>query len=277
VKQIPSWSSTATVTVAESAGGVLATIDPLANLVRAGVSPWPPAELLQKLYGSDRWRGKTDEDDRVVREALGHYSDLQSLNSEDAITWSFLGPLIYGPPAWRLYFAAEVFEALGFPKPSNVSIWLWRRIPHPEKPSSTGGPEVDFGIQSEQAIVLGEAKWNSQLGTGQGVAGNRSQLDLRLAYCSGQGKRALPSTHHWAVLGVGRTADVVGDTTICPDATVQNISWSDLISFMPSELRPELAAYVAWKERHSSGRSNKRMEPPRGGLGPRLIRDRSNA
>ena len=95
MKQIPDWAAAATVTVAESAGGVLATIDPFANLLRAGVSPWPPSELLQKLYGSDRWRGKTEEDDRLARAALGHYSDLQSLNSEDAITWSFFGPLIY--------------------------------------------------------------------------------------------------------------------------------------------------------------------------------------
>ena len=87
MKKIEHWIGTTTIDVAESAGGVLATLDPLANLVRAGVPFWPAPELIQKLYASGRWRGKTEEDDREVRRCLGHYCDLQSLNSEDAITW----------------------------------------------------------------------------------------------------------------------------------------------------------------------------------------------
>ena len=101
MKQIKDWTGSKTVEVAESAGGVLATLDPLANLVRSSLQLWPLPELIQKFYASDRWRGKTEEDDRAVRRCLGHYCDLQSLNSEDAITWSFFGPLIYGPASWR--------------------------------------------------------------------------------------------------------------------------------------------------------------------------------
>src|SRR5512137_2876272 len=144
MREIEHWSGTGTVTVAESAGGTLATIDPLANLVRGGVSPWPAPELLQKLYASERWVGKTDVDDGSARASLGHYCDLQSLNSEDAITWSFLGPVIYGSRADRLQFVAALLGRLGLSAPTNATVWLWRRIPHPEKPASNGGPELDF-------------------------------------------------------------------------------------------------------------------------------------
>ena len=64
--QIEHWSRQGLIEVAESAGGVLATLDPLANLVRANVPLWPAPELIQKLYASDRWRGKTEQDDRAV-------------------------------------------------------------------------------------------------------------------------------------------------------------------------------------------------------------------
>ena len=265
MQDIEHWNRTQSLRVAESAGGVLATLDPLANVVRAGTRPWPPPELVQKLYASDRWRGKTDEDDRVVRDCLGHYCDLQSLNSEDAITWSFFGPLIYGPNAWREQFASHLFQALGLSTSSLVALWLWRRIPHPEKPASTGGPEIDFGIHCERALVLGEAKWNSQIGSGQGVAGNRTQLDLRVAYCTGLGLKALPSIERWVVLGVGRATDVL-DRELTTEAMVRNLSWMDLVAFMPSELRAELSQYVAWKEKYSSKRPNKRLQPSAAGV-----------
>ena len=257
MREVEHWMQTRSIRVAESAGGVLATLDPLENLVRGGASPWPPPELLQKLYASDRWRGKTPEDDASVRSCLGHYCDLQSLNSEDAITWSFFGPLIYGPATWREDFATKLLKTIGFPAPSAVALWLWRRIPHPEKPASTGGPEIDFGLQTDRSLILGEAKWNSQLGSGQGVAGDRTQLDLRLAYCSGLGRLALTSIQHWAVVGVGRESDVLhqGDSS---ETKIHNLSWKDLCAFMPADLQPQLYQCVDWKEKHSSRRPGRR-------------------
>lgn len=252
MKKIKGWLGASSVEVVESAGGILATVDPLANLVRGGVSPWPPPELLQKLYASHRWRGKTLEDDQQARSALGHYSDLQSLNSEDAVTWSFFGPLIYGPPEERLQFVGRCLDRLGFPSPTSAVMWLWRRIPHPEKAASTGGPEIDFGIQTDECLVLGEAKWNSAVGVGQGIGHNRSQLDLRLAYCSDFGTKALPRTRHWAVLGVGRSTDILSAAPLGCSTVVENLSWMELLGFLPAERRSELAAYLAWKNMYSS-------------------------
>src|SRR5207247_3920535 len=123
-KQIEHWIEPNAIQVGESAGGVLATLDPLANLVRGGVPFWPAPELIQKLYASSLWRGKTAEDDHAVRQCLGHYCDLQSLNSEDAVTWSFFGPLIYGPAEWRQEFANRACAAFGLPQPTSATIWL---------------------------------------------------------------------------------------------------------------------------------------------------------
>jgi len=260
VKQIEGWSGRAVLDVAESAGGVLATVDPLANLIRRDISLWPAPELIQKLYASERWNGKTPEDDRAARQSLGYYCDLQSLNSEDAITWSFFGPLMYGPVEWRHHFATVLFEAIGLQAPRSVAIWLWRRIPHPEKPASTGGPEIDFGLRSESCLVFGEAKWNSPVGVRQGIAKDRTQLDLRLAYCGGLGPRALPGVRRWAVLGVGRSDDVLG-TVEQGSVIVHNTSWKQLVDFMPVLLRPELEQYLTWKERYSTSRPTKRLPP----------------
>src|SRR5687768_10138847 len=99
--RIDHWSGQGSIAVAESKSGVLIAVNPYDNLVTTNVTPWPAPEVLQKLYANGRFRGKTPEDDDAARRTLGHYSDLQSLNSEDAVTWSVIGPLIYGPPAWK--------------------------------------------------------------------------------------------------------------------------------------------------------------------------------
>jgi len=39
-------------------------------------------------------------------------------------------------------------------------------------------------------MIFGEAKWNSSVGTGQGFAGNRSQVDLSVAYRAAMGQAA---------------------------------------------------------------------------------------
>ena len=45
-----------TIEVANSDGGVLATINPFDNLVKTGISPWPTPEVIQKLYQSRQVR-----------------------------------------------------------------------------------------------------------------------------------------------------------------------------------------------------------------------------
>jgi hypothetical protein len=262
MEKIPHWSGTGELTVARSAGGVMATLHPYDNLSRGEVAPWPPPEIIQKLYASERWRGATDEDDRAVRTALGHYCDLQSINSEDAITWSFFGPLVYAPPEVRTQFAHKLMQLVREkPGAEPASIWLWRRVPHPEKPGSTGGPEIDVGIHVGDLVVLGEAKWNSAVGRGQGVEKNRSQLDLRRAYCAGLGLKALSEVRRWIILGIGRTANILDEydgKSPQDEVLVHNLSWTQLLDAVEPVRRAELRAYLEWKTHYCTARPSPR-------------------
>ena len=255
--RVPHWQGTHTIEVAESLGGVLATVDPADNLIRRPM-PWPPPELLQKLYASSRFRGRTPEDDEAATRLLGHYSDLQSLNSEDAVTWSFFGNLAYAPAPERMHVLNEMLARIGLPPEGEPPVcWVWRRIPHPEKPASSGGPEIDFGFLTSSKLVLGEAKWNSKLAGGQGVDGNRNQLYLRAAYCDRLAPKALPTVRRFVVLGVGRTATVFDGSDPGPGtrAVVAQLSWGDVVGCFPAPLASALCSYLVWKSEHSSSRA----------------------
>src|SRR5262249_55105124 len=134
--------------LAESRGGVRAVVCYSDNLIRCGACPWPPPEIVQKLHQS-KHQGDFSGADRVaaIRD-LSFYADLQSLHSEDAITWSTFGPLIYGASALRCSFVRSLFGLICIPveEVDQCVIWLWRRIAHPDTLVS-GGPEIDFGIQ----------------------------------------------------------------------------------------------------------------------------------
>jgi hypothetical protein len=108
-----------------------------------------------------------------VRDKLGHYSALQSINSEDAITWNFFGPLI-GRPAAGAEFLNWLCGRLELPWGENTAAAtdVWRRVPHPDKPIAPG-PELDAMLVAERTVVMVEAKWGSGEGTGQGVAGGK--------------------------------------------------------------------------------------------------------
>jgi hypothetical protein len=95
------WDKGRSIFLAGSASGIWVTAHPLENLVRPARGPWPTPELLQKFNARGRFRGKTPEDDAAARSGLGYFCDLQSLNSEDALTWSVFGPLIYSSPVKR--------------------------------------------------------------------------------------------------------------------------------------------------------------------------------
>lgn len=254
MRDIPHWNTRETIRVAESAGGVLVVVNPRENLVLSS-SAWLAPDLLQKLYASGRFRGASAEDDREAKRTLGYYCDLQSLNSEDAVTWSFFGNLSHSSATERkAVFNAMLAQIGQAADPEPPTCWLWRRLPHPEKPESSGGPEIDFGFLTGSTLLLGEAKWNSKLGVGQGIKGNRTQLFLRTHYCDTLAKKALPEVRRCLVLGIGRSANVFdgADPGIGSSATVAQLSWREVAQCFVGELAYDLKKYLAWKEQHSS-------------------------
>src|SRR5262245_32123710 len=240
--------------VAQSSGGVRAVVNPWDNVITTGIRPWPAPELIQKVYQSRQVRAFHGEEHRLATMMLGFYSDLQSVHSEDAITWSAFGPLIYANATLREAFVKDLLGAIGVPAvATNAHIWLWRRLPHPDT-LVPGGPEIDFGIQTDDLFLLGEAKWRSSVGAAQGVNRDKDQVTLRREFCEKYGRRILPTVKHFVVLGVswkgGVTAaaqtESAGVRLYARDSTWQTLS--DLSSHPCSN---ELRRYLEWKIRHS--------------------------
>jgi hypothetical protein len=207
---IANWKGEPTQVVA-SKGGVLAALSPFDNLIRGGVEPWPPPEIVQKLFKSDHGKDFSGEARQVLERELGHYCDLQSLHSEDALTWSVFGTLAYSPPEVRKAFAQSLLGKLGLSSGpvARASIWLWRRLPHPET-GGLGGPEVDFGIQTEAAVILGEAKWRSGVARAQGKARNKNQIELRQMFCQKLAQRVFPGAR-FVVLAINHRGGLLRD------------------------------------------------------------------
>jgi hypothetical protein len=130
--------------IARSPSGVVLVRDYVDNLIRSPEVPWPPPALVSKLVADDRVAARWPPTlaDAMSRR-LGHYTPLQSIHSEDAITWSFFGPLMHAAGSVRAAFMRWLLERLQLAADDTMAaIDLWRRIPHPEKPSAPG-PELD--------------------------------------------------------------------------------------------------------------------------------------
>jgi hypothetical protein len=242
------------VAAARSSGGVIALANPWENLMRTGVAPWPTPELIQKVYQSRQARAFKGRELEVATQTLGFYSDLQSIHSEDAITWSMFGPVAHAEPEIRARFADDLLRHLEIKATvRNATLWLWRRLPHPDT-LVPGGPEIDFGVQTDDVFLLGEAKWRSSVGAAQGVGRNKDQLTLRREFCEKYGRHLLPQVKRFVVLGVSRTGGLLshGDTESggvylhSRDST-----WKGLARLDSNPLARELRDYLRWKEQLS--------------------------
>jgi hypothetical protein len=251
--QILNWQGRQ-IEVAKSSGGVLAVAKPWDNVVRTGIRPWPAPELIQKLYQSRQGRAFVDTEHMAATDALGFYSDLQSLHSEDAITWSVFGPIVYATPDTRLAFVRDLLALIAVEGTAdNAHVWLWRRLPHPDT-LVPGGPEIDFGIQTDDVFLLGEAKWRSSVGAAQGVNRNKDQLTLRREFCQKYGKRLLAGVRSFVVLGVSWKGGMVARADTEADCTSLHISDTTLKAHAAIRSHPcadELLRYIHWKREHS--------------------------
>lgn len=256
MRTIGGWR-TQTLQVAESRGGTLAVLDPADNLIDAEVSPWPPPEIVQKLYASRHVRAFAGGDRAAVTRALGFYTDLQSVHSEDALTWNVFGPILYAEPAIRERFIADLLALLDVRLEGleGVQLWLWRRLPHPDT-LVPGGPEIDFGIQVGDVVLLGEAKWLSAVGRGQGKGEDKDQIDLRREFCQKYAPVIFPSARRYIVLGLSLRNDVLEPEDLEVGSRVlalRELTWESVCGLDSHPARAELREYLLWKKAHSSG------------------------
>lgn len=251
--QIEDWRGNP-IEVARSKGRVIATADPWNNVIRTGVRPWPAPELIQKIYESRQVRAFAGQEQVAATAKLGFYSDLQSLHSEDAITWSFFGPVAYATPSIRSAFVKELLALIDVEgTSSNAHLWLWRRLPHPDT-RVPGGPEIDFGIQTDDLFLLGEAKWRSPIGCGQGVNRDKTQMTLRQEFCRKYGAKVLADTLRFVVLGVSWKGGIAfrGDNEFDGVTLhVRDTTWEAVAGIISHPCAEEVRKYLEWKEQNS--------------------------
>lgn len=235
-----------------SRGGVLAFARVDDGLMQ--VDNWPPPAIVSKLYQSNQTRSFNPEEQAILTAHLGHYCDLQSVHSEDAITWNFFGTLGDGATDVLNWMASKA----GLPAGNSTStVALWRRLPHPDTLVS-GGPEIDALLIGDQTVVAVEAKWMSPEGRGQGKAKDKSQLQLRNEFFAHLGRR---------VFGTSRTMVVAALSAFdhdlaLPDpaaAWIRTVSytWTDLAEEAPHPRLDEFARYYRWKAAHTRWRGGR--------------------
>ncbi len=238
----------------ESNGGVLAFVNPWDGVVHGGVDPWPPPELAQKLYQSNHSGAFVGAANIAATSFLGYYSDLQSMHSEDAVTWSLFGPIAYANSDVRAQFCAQLLESLGIARfVTNARIWLWRRLPHPDTRVS-GGPEIDFGIQTADTLILGESKWRSGFGAGQGAKGDKDQIQLRVEYCVKHGADVFPHVNQFIVLAVGRGPNLLTEVHRASGGgkvLMHETTWEKLGALTANPFAEECRQYLAWRTKYS--------------------------
>lgn len=233
--------------VARSKGGVKAVAHPFDNLIHAGFNAWPSPEIVQKLYKSRQFRAFEGKDLEIAASGLGYYCDLQSLHSEDAITWSVFGTIARAPQNVLEAWIRDLFQMINLPDSytDNAEIFLWRRIPHPDTLVS-GGPEIDVGIITSNTVILGEAKWLSGVGAKQGKARDKDQIQLRGEFLTKYGPAIFPDRPYKVVLGVGLTPNAFTDTT--PEGVIfRSTLWKTLCALPSHPLAIELTRYFEWK------------------------------
>lgn len=248
------WSGKEIIT-AQSNGGVNVVADPFNNLISTGIVPWPPSEIAQKLYQSRQIRAFSDDIKGVITQRLKYYSDLQSLHSEDAITWSVFGTVGHAHADIRNKWIADFLTVCGLSPTSNFresEISLWRRIPHPDTLVS-GGPEIDFEIITDDTIVLGESKWLSQVAASQGKMKNKDQIQLRVEFLRKYGRQIYCNARQFIVicLGLSPLPTSMSDYNDQADVKVVGTTWDKVVFILSHPLHDELKRYFDWKLKHS--------------------------
>ena len=248
---------------AHSKGGVTVLAHPYDNLVRGTCHPWPPPEIVQKLYKSRQIRAFSGEDKTICMSGVGFYCDLQSINSEDAITWSIFGTAARAPQLELELWLSDLMSLLALPDvdTSGAEVFLWRRIPHPDN-LVPGGPEIDVGISTSNALILGEAKWQSGVGTAQGKKKDKDQIQLRGEFLLNQVPKFYPSCSEVAVLGISLFENAFVDTT--PEGIAfRSTTWDKICSLQSHPHSNELQRYLKWKKEHT--KKSKKLPLKKGG------------
>lgn len=243
------------VAVRHSRGGVL-TFERWEDNV-LGSPPWPEALLGQVRGYVARRSDFADLDATVLAAHLeGRISKFQSINSEDAVTYSWFGTLAGAPADVRRAVVQWLFDRAGIPAAANCpTVDQWVRVFHPNAPGSPRGPELDARIDDPHiALVYVETKWNAKVGTGKGKAADVPDDQIVLRRDS---LRHDPAQHHdrvMAVLGISASKPDLAkwrkpDDHLRP-IIIAWLTWDELAECLEHPFADEFGRYLAWKQIH---------------------------
>ena len=199
---------------------------------------FPTIEVVSKLCKSEHVRDYTEENQKLVIKELGYYSDLQSIKSEDAITWSLFGFMAYQESKTRLIFFNELLKKLKLQSDNSCEIKLWQRLPHPDNFCS-GGPEMDVILLGEKYLFLVECKWSSAIGKNQGINKNKNQIEIRKTWIENLGCKLYPN-HQIIILSVANANET--DELF--------INWDSFCSFNSLPHKEEYSSYLTWRKKY---------------------------
>jgi hypothetical protein len=241
VETLKDWNGK-DIRIARSKGGKISVCDYEDNLIIPPHSVWPHPDIVKKLYKSEHSKDFDPPALSELSEKLGFYCDLQSLRSEDAITWSIFGALHYFPKETKVQFVNSLLKAVDEkPQVDDCFIQLWTRIAHPDTLVS-GGPELDFQIVCEKLVIFGEAKWTSKVAENQGKEKNKDQLQLRREFQQKYGKRIFHKANKLLILVVGLSQQ--------HKPTYPHITWEEICDKTKHPLGREIKRYYLWKKQH---------------------------
>lgn len=239
------------------------------------LNPGPP--IIRKALTE---RGRTSdfppEDRETLKAKLGHYSRLQSANSEDTVTWSVFGAKPFAP--WLTPLLAGIFDEPTIP--SDWSACFWQRQAHPDTGLVEHGPESEITLTAPGWCIEIEAKWLSDLDGTQGAARNRSQIDMR-AFTA---QRNAGSGGAWRVLVIapsvglyppaGKQASVFRTyfdqdgasyrgRASAEDAKARVVTWEEVAAVLATHAGyKEIADYLRWRLTLIDGKGNRRPGSP---------------
>lgn len=205
-------------------------------LIPEGVE-FPTIEIASKLTKSEHFKDFSINNQLKITNELGYYSDLQSIKSEDAITWSLFGYVAYQNKKIRLQFLNELLEKLNLTQDTNCEIKLWQRLPHPETFGS-GGPEMDVIILGSRHLLLVECKWGAGIGKNQGKNKNKNQIEIRNEWKKVLGEKLYPN-HEINIV-------IVANENVEPNELF--VSWKDFCDFENLPHKELYHSYYKWKK-----------------------------
>jgi hypothetical protein len=190
----------------------------------------------------------------ALKKRDGCYCDLQSINSEDTVTWSVFG--VYSIDLW-----AGDLLSLAFPA-DHSAVWnvlFWQRLPHPEDGKIQHGPEADVILKSDSTWAYAiEAKWTADIDRKQGRSLDKTQLEMRAASVKSQLVIAPKPSRYQHARRVQSTFcqyfQGAGDQYVpTPKATalgVKAITWEQieqLLANCPEAAAIEASTYLRWR------------------------------